>query len=85
MISDDLPQNPEYLDASFGAAGGLRALDDEEDEEFFPEDNGTATQTTGNVIERHGGETVTMLFSPIEIVENYFDTLTPSSFDFASQ
>ncbi|KAL5511695.1 ATG2 [Sanghuangporus vaninii] len=86
MVDDDLPKNPEYLDASFGAAAGLRPLDDEDiEDEFNPEDHVDISQSSGNIVARHGGETVKMLHSPIEIVENYFDTLTPSSIDLASE
>ncbi|OCB84207.1 hypothetical protein A7U60_g8883 [Sanghuangporus baumii] len=86
MVDDDLPKNPEYLDASFGAAAGLRPLDDEDiEDEFYPEDHDDISQSSGNIVARHGGETVKMLHSPIEIVENYFDTLTPSSIDLASE
>ncbi|KAL5490249.1 ATG2 [Sanghuangporus weigelae] len=86
MVDDDLPKNPEYLDASFGAAAGLRPLDDEDVEDgFYPEGNDDISQSSGNIIARHGGETIKMLHSPIEVVENYFDTLTPSSIDLASE
>ena len=83
MVDDDVPQNLEYLDSSFGAAGGLRVLDDED--EFFPEDIDDSSQIAGNIVEKHDSETIKMLCSPIEIIENYFDTLPPSSLDFASQ
>ncbi|KAL5529268.1 hypothetical protein ACEPAG_5253 [Sanghuangporus baumii] len=86
MVDDDLPKNLEYLDASFGAAAGLRPLDDEDVEEgFYPEENDDITQSSDNIIARHGGETIKMLHSPIDVVENYFDTLTPSSIDLASE
>ncbi|EJD05775.1 uncharacterized protein FOMMEDRAFT_153115 [Fomitiporia mediterranea MF3/22] len=85
MIDDDLPKNPEYLDSSFGAAAGLRALDDDEDDDFYPEDQSSSTQSSENIISRHGGETIKMLCSPLEIVESYFETLTPNPLDFAAQ
>ena len=74
LIGDDLPSNPEYLDASFGAAAGLRVLDDDEDESFSVEET-----TFG------GGETIKILHSPIEIIENYYDNIVPSAMDFASE
>ena len=73
MIGDDLPQNPDYLDSSFGAAAGLRVLDDDDDDTFVEETS------------FEGGETIKMFHSPIEIVENYYDTIVPSSLDFASE
>lgn len=72
MIADDLPRNPDYLDSSFGAAAGLRVLDDEED---------TFVEETSF----EGGETIKMLHAPIEIIENYYETIVPSSLDFASE
>ena len=45
MINDDLPRNLEYLDASFGAAAGLRPFDDEDEEdEFFEVERGKDLQ-----------------------------------------
>lgn len=84
MINDDLPRNLEYLDASFGAAAGLRPFDDEENE-FFPEETGTDTNEVDNIVSRHGGETIKVLNFPIEVIDNYYDTLAPSSLDFASE
>ena len=86
MVDDDLPKNPEYLDASFGAAAGFRPLDDEDiEDEFCPGDQDDISQSSGNITSRHGGETIKMLHTPIEIVENYFDSLTPNSIDLASE
>ena len=73
MIADDLPRNPDYLDSSFGAAAGLRVLDDDEDENFVEETS------------FEGGETIKMLHAPIEINENYYESIVPSSLDFASE
>ncbi|KAH8117286.1 hypothetical protein DFH11DRAFT_1574221 [Phellopilus nigrolimitatus] len=85
MISDDLPSNPEYLDASYGAAGGFRPLEDDDDNEFYHEESDLSTPSAGTIVDRHGGETIKMLYSPIDIIENYYDTLTPSSIDLASE
>ena len=73
MIGDDLPSNPEYLDTSFGAAGGLTVLEDDED------------VLSGNDPIPTGVETIKMIHSPIEVVENYYETINPASLDFASQ
>ncbi|KAI5124376.1 hypothetical protein M0805_008979 [Coniferiporia weirii] len=85
MIGDDLPNNPEYLDASFGAAAGFRPLDDNDEDEFYPEGSDHTPQPVGSMVSRHGGETIKMLCSPINIIENFYDTLTPSPIDFASE
>ncbi|KAH9935004.1 uncharacterized protein B0H18DRAFT_1082721 [Fomitopsis serialis] len=73
MIYDDLPTNPDYLDESFGAAAGLRELDDDEFDEA-DENNTTAYA--------YGGETIRMLRPEgLQIIEHYFDTMTPDSVD----
>ncbi|KAJ3557004.1 hypothetical protein NM688_g1710 [Phlebia brevispora] len=82
LIYDDLPSNADYLDAAFGAAGGLLALDDDEDE--FGEYN--VLQDQPGTIATYGGETIRLLDpSGLHIVENYFDTLQPDSIDEGSQ
>ncbi|TFY57663.1 hypothetical protein EVJ58_g6885 [Rhodofomes roseus] len=84
MIYDDLPTNPDYLDESFGAAAGLRELDDDE----FDETNVDAPLGTGDVDDEdsntstYGGETVRMLRPEgLQIIEHYFDTMSPDSVD----
>ena len=79
MINDDLPTNPEYLDTSFGAAAGLRVLDDDDLDEFYPEDVTSASQTADANVTRFGGETIKILSAPIQVIENYYDTLPPVS------
>jgi hypothetical protein len=80
LIEDDLPSNPEYIDDSYGTAGGFRALnEDEEDEEFDIPD---ATERGGgeNVTVLAGGETIRLLTSePIRVVEHHFDTIPPDT------
>lgn len=83
MIYDDLPTNPEYLDASFGAAAGLREIEDEDMDDF---DNGE--YTTGvlgddpDTVSRVGGETI-KIFDPagLDVVENHFLTIPPDTSD----
>lgn len=84
MIDDDLPTNLEYLDASFGAAAGLRPIEDEDDE-FYPEDNSAPSHDSEQIVSRHGGETIKMFSPTINYVEHFYDTLTPSSVDYASE
>lgn len=71
MINDDLPNNLDYLDESFGAAAGFREIrDDEFDEEDVPISNTNAEGVVSNV----GGETIRMLSDAgIKIVEHHFD------------
>lgn len=38
MIYDDLPRNLDYIDESFGAAGGLRELREEDLDDFDEEE-----------------------------------------------
>ncbi|KAJ4487878.1 hypothetical protein J3R30DRAFT_861953 [Lentinula aciculospora] len=82
MIYDDLPRNLDYLDESFGAAGGLRELreedlnDFEDDEEVFP--MSSSDDDLGGVVSRVGGETIRMLRpGGLEVVDNHFDNLPP--------
>ncbi|TDL27313.1 hypothetical protein BD410DRAFT_762110 [Rickenella mellea] len=80
MISDDLPTNPEYLDASFGAAAGLRELDDD-DLDFTSEEDASGSETptqpfeTTGTVTRYGGETIKMLYSSIGIIEHFYENL----------
>ncbi|KIK57741.1 hypothetical protein GYMLUDRAFT_75350 [Collybiopsis luxurians FD-317 M1] len=84
MIFDDLPRNPDYLDESFGTAGGLRELREEDlddfddDEEIFPTSSNDSD--LAGIVSRVGGETVRMLRPEgLQIVDNYFDKLPPIS------
>lgn len=87
MINDDLPTNPEYLDESFGAAGGLRELLPE-DLDDFPEGEDYAPSTLlaasagEGLISKIGGETIRMLRpGRINIEENHFNTLPAEAID----
>lgn len=84
MIYDDLPTNPDYLDESFGAAAGLRELDDDE----FDESDVNSPATVGDNVDdgentsTYGGETIRMLRPEgLRIIEHYFDTMNPDSVD----
>jgi autophagy-related protein 2 len=83
MINDDLPNNPDYLDESFGAAAGFREIrDDEFDEEDIP----VADTNAEGFVSSVGGETIRMLSdSGINIVEHHFDNLPPDALDDNSQ
>ena len=84
MIYDDLPSNPDYLDVSFGAAAGLRELDDDDDLDM---DHSSQSKQMGSthlpsypadkgVISSVGGETIKLLdLSGLHAVENFFNTL----------
>jgi autophagy-related protein 2 len=83
MIFDDLPSNPDYLDVSFGAAAGLRELDDDD---LDMDDQSQSEQTGGTdlpsysaekgVISSVGGETIRLLDpNGLHVVENFFNTL----------
>ncbi|KAH7889362.1 hypothetical protein F5I97DRAFT_1940745 [Phlebopus sp. FC_14] len=81
MITDDLPANPDYLDASFGAAAGLRELTDQDLDDFDTEEQGgrgiPLAGETG-IVSKVGGETIRIL-QPLSFVEHYFDTLPPDA------
>lgn len=84
MIYDDLPTNPDYLDESFGAAAGLRELDDDE----FDESDVNPPTTVGDNVDdegntsTYGGETIRMLRPEgLQTIEHYFDIMTPDSVD----
>jgi len=83
MIIDDLPNNPDYLDESFGAAAGFREIEDDEfDEEDIPVSDANADGVVSNI----GGETIRMLSeSGIKIIEHHFDNLPPDALDDGSQ
>jgi autophagy-related protein 2 len=83
MIYDDLPSNPDYLDVSFGAAAGLRELNDDD----LDMDEQSRSGLTGgtdlpsysahkSVISSVGGETIRILDpNGLHVVENFFNTL----------
>lgn len=80
MIDDDLPRNLDYLDDSFGAAGGLRELDDDDIDEFTPHDVRQNSAEGSGVVSALGGETIRLLtHQPLKIIENYFNTLPPDA------
>lgn len=85
LIYDDLPTNAEYLDASFGAAAGLRPLEDDDSEDAFHPEQAISIQSSGNITSRHGGETIKMLCPSISIIEDFYDTLQPGTLDYASE
>ncbi|KAG6336408.1 hypothetical protein ID866_2681 [Astraeus odoratus] len=79
MINDDLPANLDYLDASFGAAAGLRELRDDDLEDFdINEQSGRTTPVPGEtgVVSNVGGETI-RVFRRLSFKEHHFDTITP--------
>lgn len=90
MMFDDLPTNPDYLDEV--NAAGLRELRDDDLEDFDLDDATadrftatSATHQTG-VVSKVGGETIKILRPEgIQIVENYFDTLTPDTANITSE
>ncbi|EKM55349.1 uncharacterized protein PHACADRAFT_208868 [Phanerochaete carnosa HHB-10118-sp] len=81
MVDDDLPSNLEYLDDSFSAAAGLKVLDDDESDEFYPQDPSSVGDQRG-VVGAYGGETIRLLDSQgLRPVEHYFDAFPPDSAD----
>lgn len=81
MISDDLPANQDYLDASFGTAAGLRELRDDDLEDFDMEEQaGRNAPLMGQfgIVSNVGGETVRIL-KPFSFVEHYFDSISPDT------
>ena len=81
MISDDLPANQDYLDASFGAAAGLRELRDDDLDDFdMEEQTGRSTPVVGQlgVVSNVGGETIRIL-KPLSFNEHYFNTISPDA------
>ncbi|KAI6036274.1 hypothetical protein BKA83DRAFT_4160612 [Pisolithus microcarpus] len=87
MISDDLPANLDYLDASFGTAAGLRELRDDDLEDFNTEEqSGRTTPVPGEtgVVSNVGGETV-RIFKRFSFTEHYFDTIAPDTSETASR
>jgi autophagy-related protein 2 len=95
MIHDDLPTNLDYLDASFGAAAGLRELRDDDLFDFEPHEPEfsrnsltapLAAPGVDGVISNVGGETIRMLVSEgIHIVEGHFDTIPQETTDMSSK
>jgi autophagy-related protein 2 len=86
MINDDLPSNPDYLDASFGTAAGFRELRDDDLDEFDVDDIPISAASQTGVISNVGGETIRILSEEgIRFVENYFNKLPHDSADDNSQ
>jgi hypothetical protein len=83
MVDDDLPSNPEYIDDSYGTAGGFRALDDLDfEEEEFAVTEPVAREDSENLTVLAGGETIRLLVSgPLHTEEHHFDTLSPEVSD----
>jgi autophagy-related protein 2 len=80
LIEDDLPSNPEYIDDSYGTAGGFRALDDSFDDEEFTIPDVSERGNVDNLTILAGGETIRMLTDqPLHIEEHHFDTIRPES------
>lgn len=78
MINDDLPKNPDYLDVSYGTAGGLREIDDNDLLDFDNEPK----LNVGGVISNFGGETVRMLNDKrITIIDHFFENIVPEPAD----
>ncbi|KAH9966770.1 hypothetical protein BC827DRAFT_1374003 [Russula dissimulans] len=83
MIYDDLPSNPDYLDVSFGAAAGLRelndddiAMDDPSETEQTDHANLPSYSADHGVVSSVGGETIKLLDpNGLHVVENFFNTL----------
>ncbi|THU88398.1 hypothetical protein K435DRAFT_969064 [Dendrothele bispora CBS 962.96] len=69
MIYDDLPTNMDFLDESYGAAAGLRELDDDDFNDFPGEDE------TIRMLRPEG----------LRIVEHHFDNLPPTVNDGSSE
>ena len=86
MVVDDLPSNMDYLDQSFGAAGGLREFDDNDLDDFGKNDaQNTVLVDDPNIVSKFRGETVKMVpGASLGFVENYFNTL-PGISEEASQ
>lgn len=80
MIYDDLPTNMYYLDDSFGPAGGLREITDDDLDDFDNDDVAAdqSEEMDPSVISRVGGETIKLLDpAGLEMVEDYFLTIPP--------
>jgi autophagy-related protein 2 len=78
LVDDDVPTNLDYLDDSFGAAGGLRAFADED--EFSVTDARENSLTGAGLVSALGGETIRMLVEePLRTIEHYYNTLPPEA------
>lgn len=78
MINDDLPTNADYLDVSYGAAGGFRELEETDLLDFETR----SLSNVDGVISDFGGETVRILDAKkITVIENYFENIVPESMD----
>ncbi|KAF9013883.1 hypothetical protein BDQ17DRAFT_1341670 [Cyathus striatus] len=82
MIDDDLPTNLDYLDESYGAAGGLRELTDEdlEDDSHEIVNHRFIAPSEKGIISQFGSETIKMLQPEgIRVIEDYFDNISVDS------
>ncbi|KAI0035921.1 hypothetical protein K488DRAFT_42229 [Vararia minispora EC-137] len=76
MVSDDLPVNMDYLDESYGAAAGLREIDDSDLDDFGDTYTPDVDETDPHIISRVGGETIRLLqLDGLSIAENHFNSL----------
>ena len=88
MIYDDLPTNLDYLDVSFGAAGGLRELRDEDLDDFDDEELLVQSGGVGdiNTISKVGGETIKIFESGgLGVTENHFLMIPPEKLGSTSE
>lgn len=82
MIYDDLPNNRDYLDESFGAAAGLREFSDDELEDL-DDNNGDdseaknmiPTEVGPNGVSNYNGETIKVHSEGINMIEEYYDNV----------
>jgi autophagy-related protein 2 len=76
LIADDLPANMDYLDESYGAAAGLREMDDNDLDDFGDTFTPNVDEGDPTIILRVGGETVRVLQSSgLSTTENHFNIL----------
>ncbi|KIJ44231.1 hypothetical protein M422DRAFT_252242 [Sphaerobolus stellatus SS14] len=84
MINDDLPRNLDYLDSSYGLAGGVRELEDDmfefDEESNEPEPDLSISPKSPGIISNLGGETIRMLDERgIHVTEGHFESILPES------
>ncbi|KAG8940274.1 autophagy- protein 2, partial [Tulasnella sp. 408] len=85
LIQDDLPTNPDFLDTAYGTSGGVTVYSDDEFEDLSPIDESapvvsgsTPSTPESKTLSAFKGETVKILASgPINIIEDFYDTVTP--------
>ncbi|KIO29524.1 hypothetical protein M407DRAFT_70393 [Tulasnella calospora MUT 4182] len=85
LMQDDLPTNLDFLDTAYGTSGGVTVYSDDEFEDLSPIDESpqVASASTPSTPENKSlstfkGETVRILGSgPINIIEDFYDTVTP--------